>query len=64
VAFRIRGSASVEIDWMTTEELNYTIRPICVVFVTEAGRRERAGRQNDVAVDASARPCRHHGFSI
>jgi hypothetical protein len=38
----VPASVAIEIDWITTKELNDTIRPICVVFVAEAWLRERA----------------------
>ena len=37
-----RGYVSIEIDWMTTEELDETIRPICLTFIARVGLRQRA----------------------
>ena len=36
------GYVSIGIDWMTTEELDETIRPICLTFIARVGLRQRA----------------------
>ena len=36
------GSVTMEIDWMTAEELNEAIRPICSAFIAKVWLRPRA----------------------
>ena len=36
------GCVTMEIDWMTAEELNEAIRPICSAFIAKVCLRQRA----------------------
>ena len=36
------GCVTMEIDWMTAEELNAAIRPICTAFIANLWLRQRA----------------------
>ena len=36
------GCVTIEIDWMTAEELNEAIRPICSAFIAKVCLRPRA----------------------
>jgi hypothetical protein len=36
------GYVTMEIDWMTTEELDEAIRPICSAFIAKIWPRQRA----------------------
>jgi hypothetical protein len=38
----LHGSVTMEIDWMTAEELNQAIRPICSAFIAKVWLRPRA----------------------